>query len=106
MRNPLRVPAVLTVTALSLGSLQCASSVPPAPVDASADRPSDVTVSDASDVTDVSDVADVGDACPDPAACYTDFRVDDGNVTVFYVRSDGGVSDVPCPPVPDGCLVV
>ena len=42
--------------------------------------------------------------CPDPLACESEFfQGPDGGVVVEYRRADGGVSDVPCVPPPQGC---
>lgn len=102
MKPRLTVPAVLTVTALSLGSLRCGSTTsPPAPADASSN-----------DVVPIDAPADVAsdtpvDTCPDPFACYSELVPDgDGGYHLAYIRRDGGVSDVACPPAPDGCPVV
>ncbi|MFO0653269.1 MAG: hypothetical protein U0326_44020 [Polyangiales bacterium] len=101
MKQRLTVPAVLTVTALSLGSLRCGSTTsPPAPSDVSA---VDATLDAPSDVASDTPV----DTCPDPFTCYSEIVPDgDGGFHLAYIRRDGGVSDVACPPTPDGCLVV
>lgn len=103
MRPALTIPAALTFSALSLGSMRCSSTT----------APTDAARADVADVRDGSvDVADAArdastDTCPDPFECYSSLLADDaGGASLVYVRRDGGTSDVPCPPVPDGCLVV
>ena len=78
----LSLPVVLAVTSLALASCT--------PVESP-----DV----AEDATDI-------DACPDPFACVSDFvTYPDGGFMVIYRRTDGGVSDVPCPAPPPGCAI-
>lgn len=90
----LTIPAALAVA--TLGSLSCTESTAP-PTDAA--RP-DATVADAG-----SDRPDP-DACPDPKACFGDFKFIDGstNPVYHYVR-DGSFSEVPCPPAPEHCPI-
>lgn len=102
----LTIPATLALTVLSVGSLRCAST--PAPADSA---PVDSTLADHDDATTEDRVADTGrdvpvDVCPDPLKCYSELMSDgDGGAFVVYVRRDGGVSDVACPQVPEGCPV-
>lgn len=99
MRPRLTLPTKLAFTTIAVGALSCSSSTtpPPSATDAAMDvsQPVDVAVDTGGE-----------DTCPDPLACYSTIVPDgDGGAFVVYQRRDGSVTDVACPPVPNGCAV-
>jgi hypothetical protein len=102
MRHALRLPTVLVYTVLGAAAQGCSSAQP-----ADASAPDTTAMVDSARPDTALEDTTPADVCPDPLKCYASIMPDnEGGAFVVYLRRDGGMSDVPCPPVPPQCPVV